>query len=231
VPDRRWLLIETSGRVGALGLGDQQRLLAERRLDSQRRHAQDLAPIAAELLAVAGGRVQELTGVAVSLGPGSYTGLRVGLMSAKSLVYVAGCDLVGVPTFEVIARQAAAFSGNRLEVIADALKRKLYVQSFARNRDDEPWRAASELAIVPVADWLSALSPKTAVTGTGLTEVENELPSHVRTVPPQHRAPSLAALLELANNGAPVCARTAYMKLEPIYLRPSSAEEQCDRRS
>src|SRR4051794_20872764 len=110
------LLIETSGRVGQVGLALGPRLLAERALDATRRHARDLAPAAAELLRGQGWRPRDLAAVLVSLGPGSYTGLRVGVMSAKALAYAIGCAVEGVPTFDVIAGQADV-AGRDLEVI------------------------------------------------------------------------------------------------------------------
>ena len=75
-------------------------------LDESRRHARDLAPAVRDLLAEQGWPARSLEAVIVSRGPGSYTGLRVGIMSAKTLAYATGCALLAVDTFAVIARQA-----------------------------------------------------------------------------------------------------------------------------
>src|SRR4051812_21019798 len=83
----RLLLLETSQPVALVALADGDALGAVRRLDETRRHARDLAPAVADLLAAAGWRPRDLDGVAVGSGPGSYTGLRVGLMSAKALAF------------------------------------------------------------------------------------------------------------------------------------------------
>ncbi len=69
--------------------------------------------------------------VLVSRGPGSYTGLRVGIMSAKTFAYATGCALIAVDTFAAIALQAPE-SVARVDVLADAQQDKVYVQSFAR---------------------------------------------------------------------------------------------------
>src|SRR3974390_1867523 len=79
----RILLIETSGRAGSVALAEGAELLRLRQLDEGRRHARDLAPGVAGLLAEQGWTPDRLSAVVVSLGPGSYTGLRVGIMSAK----------------------------------------------------------------------------------------------------------------------------------------------------
>jgi tRNA threonylcarbamoyladenosine biosynthesis protein TsaB len=101
--DPRLLLIETSGRGGFVGLARGESLCGLSRLEESRRHGRDLAPLTAKLLKEQGWKPRQLDAVIVSLGPGSYTGLRVGLMAAKTLSYATGCALIGVETFAVIA--------------------------------------------------------------------------------------------------------------------------------
>src|SRR5216684_2191388 len=100
------LILETSGRVGQVALAQGSRLCGMRRLDEARRHARDLAPAVANLLAEQGSSPRDVQGVIVSRGPGSYTGLRVGIMSAKTFAYATGCALIAVETFAAIAQQA-----------------------------------------------------------------------------------------------------------------------------
>src|SRR5262245_29331387 len=102
----RFLILETSGRVGQVALARGAMLLRGRRLDAARRHARGLAPAVAELLQDEGWRPRDLDAVLVSRGPGSYTGLRVGVMSAKALAYATGCRLLAVETFAAITRQS-----------------------------------------------------------------------------------------------------------------------------
>src|SRR5262245_65324899 len=77
-PEPRLLVLETSGRVGSVALALGGELGEVRRLEESRRHARDLAPAVKDLCASRGWKPRELDGVIVSLGPGSYTGLRVG---------------------------------------------------------------------------------------------------------------------------------------------------------
>jgi tRNA threonylcarbamoyladenosine biosynthesis protein TsaB len=140
------LLIETSGRAGVIALARGPDLLGVQHLNEARRHARDLAPVTAALLAERGLAPCDLSGVVVSIGPGSYTGLRVGVMSAKTLAYATGCALIGVSTFASIAAQAPD-GPRRLDVLADAQQDKVYVQSFERAAND--WRPVTPLAIVP----------------------------------------------------------------------------------
>jgi tRNA threonylcarbamoyladenosine biosynthesis protein TsaB len=223
----RLLLIETSGRVGRIGLAEVPGLLAEQALDEGRRHARDLAPTVARLLAERGWRARDLHGVIVSLGPGSYTGLRVGIMSANALAYATGCALIGVPTFEVIARQVET-PGRELVVIADAQQAQLYVQPFARGATAEQFAPAGELKVISGRAWAATLRPDVAVVGPGVRMAQPWLPAGTPTA---MQEPLMSGLLAVGwdryERGA--CADQA--RLEPLYLRRSSAEEQWDRRA
>src|SRR5438270_13709798 len=102
----RIVILETSCQVGQVAVARGAKVLAVRRLDEARRHARDLVPALRDLLAEQGWRARELDAVVVSRGPGSYTGLRVGVMSAKTLTYATGCALLAIDTFAAIALQA-----------------------------------------------------------------------------------------------------------------------------
>jgi tRNA threonylcarbamoyladenosine biosynthesis protein TsaB len=224
----RLLIVETSSRTGqvAVALGDEIR--GARRLDEARRHARDLAPVTAALLAEQGWRPRDVQGVIVSRGPGSYTGLRIGLMSAKTFAYATGCVVLAVDTFAAIARQAPD-SLSRVDVLADAQQDKIYVQSFAHSADG--WQATSELAIRPFAAWLTARMADAGVTGTGLHKWAARLPAEVPQVDASLWEPQTVSLLRIGLARYRAGERDDLWTLEPLYLRPSSAEEQWRKRS
>src|SRR5262249_39117234 len=162
----RSLLIETSsGKSGHVALAESETLLSVRRLDESRRHARDLAPALQALLAEAGWTPRDINAVLVSVGPGSSTGLRVGVMSAKIFAYATGCAILGIEAFAAVARQAPAECA-RLDVLADAQQDKIYVQPFGR--DGSEWLAQAPLAIRRVADWLAEREPSAWGSGPGL---------------------------------------------------------------
>src|SRR5258708_38760875 len=115
-----------------------------------RRHARDLAPTVADLLREEGWQASDLAGVVVSRGPGSYTGLRIGLMSAKTLAYSTRCALLGIDSFAAIAMQTPPECA-RVDVIADAQKDLIYAQPFIRVV--ERWEPAGELRVRPFVAW------------------------------------------------------------------------------
>lgn len=220
----RLLILETSGRVGLVALAQGARMLAARRLDEARRHARDLAPAVHELLAEHNWKPGNVDAVIVSLGPGSYTGLRVGIVSAKTFAYATGSSLIGVEAFHAIAFQAEQTI--RLDVIADAQQDKIYVERFVRERDGEPWCVETDLHIARLDDWLAALPGDVAVTGPGLHVHGNNIPGHIRRVSPEQWDPRADSLLQIGLLRFHSGERDDVWKAEPIYLRPSSAEEK-----
>jgi tRNA threonylcarbamoyladenosine biosynthesis protein TsaB len=223
----RLLLIETSGHSGFVAVALGAELRGARRLDEARRHARDLAPAAAELLAAQGWRPRDVQAVVVGRGPGSYTGLRVGIMAAKAFAYATGCALVAVDTFAVIAAQAPADVA-RLDVLADAQQDKVYVQPFART--PEGWQPLAPLAIRKFTEWLVDREAAARVTGPGLHRWGEHLPAGVLVVEAARREPAPEALLRLGLARFQAGDRDDVWALEPLDLRPSSAEEKAQGR-
>jgi tRNA threonylcarbamoyladenosine biosynthesis protein TsaB len=207
-----------------------ENLVRARDLNEARRHARDLVPVTAELLAAEGWRPRDLHGVLVSRGPGSYTGLRVGIMSAKALAYATGCALLAVDTFAVIARQAPP-EANCLDVVADAQQGKLYVQRFARPEPKVAALPTTGLSIQKGAEWLSLLGPAVWVSGPGLRLYGSQVPPGVRVTDPALWDPRPESLLQIGLARYQRGERDDLWKLEPLYLRPSSAEEKGAQRS
>ncbi|HMP01266.1 MAG TPA: tRNA (adenosine(37)-N6)-threonylcarbamoyltransferase complex dimerization subunit type 1 TsaB [Gemmatales bacterium] len=220
----RLLLLETSGTVGRVGVALDAELRAEQPLDEQRRHARDLAPAVQRLLTEQGWRPADLAAVLVSQGPGSYTGLRVGLMSAKTLAYATGCRLIAVPTLAIVADQAAAQTA-RVEVIADAQQDRVYVQRFQLKADAPP-EPVTPLEVLPASAWHARLSADFPLSGPGLERWHERLPSVTALLPSQFWRPGLASLLRLGLAELAANRAADPMTLEPLYARPSSAEEK-----
>ncbi len=98
------LAIDTSTKQAGIALYDGERgLIAEYNWHSANRHTEELLPLVAQMLAQAGVAPHALRAVAVALGPGSFTGLRVGVAAAKGLALSRGLTLLGVPTLDVVA--------------------------------------------------------------------------------------------------------------------------------
>ena len=104
----RILLIETSTSLCSVALAEDGRITAARESGEPRAHAALTAPFVQQVLAERGLRAADLDAVCVSAGPGSYTGLRVGVSTAKGVCFAAGVPLLSVGTLDVLVAQAAA---------------------------------------------------------------------------------------------------------------------------
>jgi len=223
----RLIILETSGRTGEVALARGPVIVQHRLLDQTRLHARDLAPAVASMLSAEGWKSAEIQGLIINRGPGSYTGLRVGIMSAKAFAYATGCALIAVDGFAAVARQAPVET-LQIAVIADAQQDRIYHQNFSRTSLTET-SPASPLQIDRFADWLPGVRNDRWVTGPGLRTFQSRLPPQVQVPNEACWDPHPQALLDI---GLPRFARGErddYWTLEPLYLRPSSAEEKWAR--
>jgi tRNA threonylcarbamoyladenosine biosynthesis protein TsaB len=223
--EARFLILETSGRVGWVAVAQDAQLLAARRLDEARRHARDLPPTVADLLAGQGWKPREVQAVIVSRGPGSYTGLRVGLMSAKTFAYAMGCHLIALETFACIAVQAPPVA-EVLDVLSDAQQGKVYWQRFTRAPGGADWIAATPLTIEDLSNWVSARPAEAWVTGPALHVYRSRLPGDLPLVDQADWDPKPENLLCLGFAAYQAGEFADFWRLEPLYLRPSAAEEK-----
>lgn len=208
----------------AVALGD--KLLEGRRLEESRRHARDLTPAVVQLCANRGWKVRDLDAVIVSLGPGSYTGLRVGIISAKALAYAIGCKLIGIETFAAIAWQAPA-EAQMVDVVSDAQQKKLYVQRWRREKGR--WVSASPLSIKAASEWLATLTPGVWVSGPGVRQWRSAIAEANPIVADEQLDPAAESLQQLGLERWSRNESDDLWRMEPIYLRPSNAEENWDR--
>lgn len=99
----RILGIETSTMTGSVALMDEERLIAEYTLNLRETHTSRLMPAIDRILKDASLTLKDLDGIAVSLGPGSFTGLRIGIATAKGLAQGLNIPIVGIPTLDGLA--------------------------------------------------------------------------------------------------------------------------------
>lgn len=217
-----WLILETSGRGARIGLARDRAPRHTAELDAARRHAREMIPTVDAMLKAESLRPADLTGVMVSRGPGSYTGLRVGLATAKALAYATGRQLRAVDTFAAIAEQAPREKWH-VWVIADALQNQVYAQEFALRH--EGWQPASPLEILTVGAFAARLSEGVPISGPGVSVYDGQLPPANPRVCGADREPRVESVLAVGLRLAPLT-REDLFALEPLYLRGSSAEEK-----
>lgn len=220
----RTLAIETTERIGSVAAFQGAELVAEALLTSDQRSAQSLAPALAELLKQLGWQAAEVDLIALTSGPGSFTGLRIGVTMAKTLAYAVGAEVLGVNTLEVIAAQVSPSDG-KITAVIDAQRGQLYSASFTRE-NNAAIGCAEETHIVDCADWLAQRQTGELVTGPGLARLTDDLPPDVTVVEQQEWAPRAATVGMLAIADYEHGRRDDLFRLVPQYYRPSAAEEK-----
>jgi tRNA threonylcarbamoyladenosine biosynthesis protein TsaB len=208
--------IDTAGRQASVALLDEDRLVGC--ISRPGPHSSVLLPLVAELLEDRGISPTELDLIGVSRGPGSYTGLRVGLVSAKAMGWASGTVVLGVPTLEARASLAPSWSLTVLVALHAYKKRMLYLW-FDRDDVGEPLWPRGEPELVQAVEVPRAGPGQTMVTDA--PELLVELDSWgSEVVSPLETAAVAAALL--ARRRLASGAVDEVQSLVPVYQRPPS---------
>ncbi len=223
--------IETSGLEGLIALQRDGVLLAEVVLDrAKRRHAQSLVSEVQTLLRQHEIKPAQVDIVATSVGPGSFTGLRVGVVFAKTFSFATGCRLVAVDTLQAAAA-AAPEDVTDVSAVADAMREELFVGRYQRAANGH-WQRLGSITIQSNETWLQSIAaaagPRFAVTGPGLVKLIENIPNNVRVLPEADWTPRASNLCVIAAQLASQNEFADPINLEPFYLRKSAAEEKLE---
>jgi tRNA threonylcarbamoyladenosine biosynthesis protein TsaB len=225
------LALETSGDVGGVAVGRGANVLDARQLDSGRRHAAELLPTIAALCREHRIQPMDLCNVYVSRGPGSFTGLRIGITVARMLALAGGAAVVGVPTMDAIAQNALAVSPppKRLVVLVDARRGNVYGAGY--HLAGEFYQADSEPAEVDPAVFLAGQTAETAVIGRGITDhLQAVKDSGLAILPNALHIPRVGMIYRLGHLRASAGRFDDAHRLVPTYIRMPSAEEVWQRK-
>lgn len=128
------LAIETSTMLGGVAILDDDKLVAESRMNVKTTHSERIMGEINHLLKCSGLKIEDIDIFGISIGPGSFTGLRVGLSAVKGLSYATGKKIVSIPTLEAFAWNAP-FSKYQVCPLLDARKKEVYAGIFKWNNN------------------------------------------------------------------------------------------------
>ena len=156
------LAIDTATRTASLALYDGERVCAEETWLSRNQHTVELMPSLVRMLERQGIGPQDLRGIAVALGPGSFTGLRVGLSVAKGLALALSIPLVGIPTLDVLAYAQPA-RHSPLCAVVRAGRGRVCAALYRRRRGR--WRRQGDYRIATIAELCAEVEGRTFFCG------------------------------------------------------------------
>lgn len=174
------LALETATSTCGVAVMQDDAVVAEAHLHRPRIHSERLTPLMEDILDHADVAVGTLDAVAVSMGPGSYTGLRIGVSTAKGWALAAGADLVGVPTLEAYAAQLAPVvnPGDVVCVLLDARRDEVYAGAFRCTSEGVTSHAPTKaLTVDALSGWVGNVEGRLWLLGDGARKGRDALVS------------------------------------------------------
>jgi tRNA threonylcarbamoyladenosine biosynthesis protein TsaB len=214
----RVLAVETSTLAGGAALLDGDRVVGQYLLDVGATHSERLMVAVDRLLGDAGWTPARLEGLAVAVGPGSFTGLRLGISTVKGLALGLGIPIAAVPTLDAMAA-SLPFAALPVCPVLDARKHEVYASRY--RWDGRAMRREWEYLALAPAELARRLDEPTVLLGDAARAIVSP---HARPAPPTHQAPSPACVGLLGAARLRAGETVAPADLVPIYLRPSEAE-------
>ena len=223
------LAFETSAKAASVALLEDKKLLGESYQNTGLTHSQTLMVMAEDMLKQCGKTVDDVTAIAVAEGPGSFTGVRIGVAAAKGFAWGKNIPCYGISTLEAMAESLGVYQGYVCPVM-DARRSQVYNAVFYVNRGVvERVCEDRAIALADLALELKALEGPIFLVGDGsdLTykTLSGEIPALV--LPPEHRKHQRATgVAILAQRKAETGESGDGAALQPNYLRLSQAERE-----
>lgn len=193
------LAIDTATKIISVALHDGTTLIAEQTWRAGNRHTTALAPTVQQMLVACDATMSDLSALAVATGPGSYTGLRIGVAFAKGLALVNDLPLVGMTTLDITARAQPQYkSGAALIAVVQAGRGRVMVQAYRWNRGE--WRGRGESRLLDWPSLIETIDGQAIITGEIDADGREQLAAleHVTIAPPAHRLRRAGFLAEYA---------------------------------
>jgi tRNA threonylcarbamoyladenosine biosynthesis protein TsaB len=222
----RVLGIDTSTSCGSVGLIDDREIISDYLLNIPVTHSERLLGAVEFVLREAHCSIGNIDGWAISLGPGSFTGLRIGMSTVKGLAYATGKPVAGIPTLDVLASQIAP-TPYLICPILDARKQEVYT-AFYRYKEGISLQRQSDYQAIRPEDLVKNIKERTIFLGEGLKTygdfLLDSLPS-LAIFPPPSLSVSHGSIV--AKLGSEHLQKGEHLELStfvPIYVRRSEAE-------
>jgi tRNA threonylcarbamoyladenosine biosynthesis protein TsaB len=198
--------VTTSTAAVGVAVWCDDEVLSVQQVRTDRRHAEELTPMLAQVLADAGVEVSDIDRLAVDVGPGRFTGMRVGLATVRALAFAVDCPVVGITSLELLA---AAVPERPVVAVIDARRNEVFQQAFSETSTG-PARVGTPSSL------MSDVPDHALVVGDGADRYRDlyaAAPGAARILADQD--PQAAILVRLAASRVASPGRT----IEPVYLR------------
>ena len=230
------LAVETSTQTGSIALVEasigkdgsegREKILGETTLSSPETHSARLMPTIDRLLRETSLTIHEVQGIALGLGPGSFTGLRIAVSTVKGLAFALKVPVVGVPTLDALAYNFP-YASTLVCPVLDARKKEVYAALFRGNGEGQLKKISEDWVLSP-EDLCSRVQEKTLFLGNGIEVYgglfKEKLGSLAVLAPPELSLPRAVNIARLSLSGFKEGQTLNLSSFTPIYVRRSEAE-------
>lgn len=233
------LMIDTSGPVCGVALSKDDRIVCEMNLNSGMTHSQRVMPMADAALGMSGMTMEDIDLFGAVTGPGSFTGVRIGVSTVKAMAHAAGKPCIGVDALEALAANVTEFDGVICPIL-DARAQQVYGAMFECAMPPVRLAADEAVKLTVFLDRVEATGKRALFLGDGAAAFEGaireRLGERAAFAAPQHSAMRAASALMLAKCHAEAfergeavaqdCGVKDFITLLPMYLRAPQAERE-----
>ena len=222
----RIVAIETSGRIGSIALAEDQRILAEEQFAHGLQNAAQIVPTLDRLCRDQSWAARDIEQLYVSAGPGSFTGLRIGITLAKVMAFATGLKLVAVPTVRILADNAPG-NARHVVIVLDAKRDQIFTARFERT--GQTWQEREPAHLDSLAAMIQRAPRPLYLLGEGLAYHRQFTPaddSQITVAPEELWRARASAVVRIGHEMARENRYADPFTLTPLYIRPPEAEEK-----
>ena len=225
--------IDTSTMAANVAVLEDDKLICEYTINTKKTHSQKLMPMIENMLKLSDLEIKDIDAIAICVGPGSFTGLRIGMATAKAMAHVNNIPLVGVNSLEILGTNMD-LCNRKICSILDAQRNQVYMNKYIL--EDNKIKELEEISIKPIDELLEELSSNDeqwVLVGEAVYKYKEkiEVISNITIPSPANNITKASSLCldgrdkMLANEDVYNC-----YDINPMYIRKSQAEEQYEEK-
>lgn len=223
--------IETATKTGGVAIVSDDGVIAEYTLNIEVTHSERLMSTVDRVLKDTGIELSRIDGFGVSIGPGSFTGLRIGLSTVKGLAFTTGKPLAAVPTLKALAWNVP-YSCYPVCPLLDARKKEVYAALY--RQDSRDLATLWDATVAPLAELAGRITGEVVFTGEGARlfaeDIHKLFAERAHIAPLAAMVPSAASVAEIAHRMLKAGQQADPDNLSPLYIRRPEAELAWEKR-
>ena len=225
--------IDTSTMAANVAVLEDDKLICEYTINTKKTHSQKLMPMIENMLKLSDLEIKDIDAIAICVGPGSFTGLRIGMATAKAMAHVNNIPLIGVNSLEILGTNMD-LCNRKICSILDAQRNQVYMNKYIL--EDNKIKELEEISIKPIDELLEELSSSDeqwVLVGEAVYKYKEKIESISNiTIPSPANNITKASSLCLVGRDKMLANEDVYncYDINPMYIRKSQAEEQYEEK-